>query len=279
MSLPAEDMPHLAHFVTLPPSPALAAHVQCFWWLRGFTDVDASVQLLHPDGGSGIIFNFADPLGLNDRLYAHRMLICGPQMATTRLRLPHRVDLLGVRLQPGRGAHCLGSRLDRLCGYQGHDSAEARWQRLTDRLAEADRTIQQRLIEAELLTLVQRPLQKAAPVKHLLHLIAESRGQRRILELMQGCSISQRQLERLFLRQVGLTPKQYSRTQRVALVRHRLKAGTGLLATALACGYSDQAHCIHDFSAVVGMTPGQYRRRALSGRPDSTMIASTMNHP
>jgi len=41
-----------------------------------------------------------------------------------------------------------------------------------------------------------------------------------------------------------------------------LRAGEALLDTALACGYSDQAHFIHDFKTVVGMTPGQYRLRA-----------------
>jgi len=58
---------------------------------------------------------------------------------------------------------------------------------------------------------------------------------------------------------VGLTPKQFSRIQRVALVRNQLRSGQPLLDTALACGYSDQAHFIHDFKRVVGITPGQYR--------------------
>jgi AraC-like DNA-binding protein len=71
--------------------------------------------------------------------------------------------------------------------------------------------------------------------------------------------LGQRQLERLFRYQVGLTPKQFSRIQRVALVRQQLQQGQPLLDTALTCGYSDQAHFIHDFKTVVGMTPGQYR--------------------
>ncbi|WP_234463110.1 helix-turn-helix domain-containing protein [Stutzerimonas frequens] len=32
----------------------------------------------------------------------------------------------------------------------------------------------------------------------------------------------------------------------------------------MSCGYSDQAHLIHDFKTVVGMTPGQYRSRIKS---------------
>ena len=61
-----------------------------------------------------------------------------------------------------------------------------------------------------------------------------------------------------------MTPKQFSRIQRVALVRNQLRAGQPLLDTALACGYSDQAHFIHDFKTVVGMTPGLYRASKVS---------------
>ena len=83
----------------------------------------------------------------------------------------------------------------------------------------------------------------------------------RLADLLQSVPLGQRQLERLFRHQVGLTPKQFSRIQRVALVRRELRAGEALLDTALTCGYSDQAHFIHDFKTVVGMTPGQYRLR------------------
>ncbi|HCA66133.1 MAG TPA: AraC family transcriptional regulator, partial [Pseudomonas sp.] len=100
------------------------------------------------------------------------------------------------------------------------------------------------------------------PVQQLLNRIAASEGRARLADLLQSVPLGQRQLERLFRHQVGLTPKQFSRIQRVALVRRELRAGEALLDTALACGYSDQAHFIHDFKTVVGMTPGQYRLRA-----------------
>lgn len=102
-------------------------------------------------------------------------------------------------------------------------------------------------------------------MQQLLTRITTSQGRARLTELMQEVPLGQRQLERLFRHQVGLTPKQFSRIQRVALVRSELRAGESLLDTALECGYADQAHFIHDFKAVVGMTPGQYRLRATLG--------------
>nr|WP_272889446.1 helix-turn-helix domain-containing protein [Stutzerimonas stutzeri] len=49
------------------------------------------------------------------------------------------------------------------------------------------------------------------------------------------------------------------------MARGELRAGESLLDTARVCGYADQAHFIHDFKAVVGMTPGQYRLCATLG--------------
>lgn len=54
-----DRLPCLQGFTTRPPSPALAAHVQRFWWMEGDGLQTYDEQMLHPDGGSGVIFNFA----------------------------------------------------------------------------------------------------------------------------------------------------------------------------------------------------------------------------
>ena len=131
-----------------------------------------------------------------------------------------------------------------------------------DRLAELDQIAQQALVERVLLKQLDGASEGRSPVQQVLQQIAASGGRERLSEVLQAVPLGQRQLERLFRYQVGLTPKQYSRIQRVALVRRELRTDETLLDTALACGYSDQAHFIHDFKSVVGMTPGQYRQRA-----------------
>ncbi len=257
-----ERLPCLEGFVARAPSPALAGYVQRFWWLEGDASRVYDEQMLHPDGGSGVIFNFADPLTFDGAAHRPGMLVAGPQLTSTRLQLAGQVKLMGVRFHPGMGAAFFGIGLDELAGFHDADWPRSGLSQLTDQLADLTRDAQQALVERALLARLTDVQARRSPVQLLLAQIAASHGQSRLSELLQAVPLGQRQVERLFRYQVGLTPKQYSRIQRVALVRHQLRAGAPLLDTALACGYSDQAHFIHDFKAVVGMTPGQYRSRA-----------------
>lgn len=86
-------------------------------------------------------------------------------------------------------------------------------------------------------------------------------GQASIAALLAELPFGQRRLERLFQRHLGLSPKRYARLLRVAHSRELIKQGgatASLTDTALASGYFDQAHFIHDFKAVTGLTPGGY---------------------
>ncbi|QWV18808.1 helix-turn-helix domain-containing protein [Stutzerimonas zhaodongensis] len=255
-------LPSLQCFVTRPPSPALAAYVQRFWWLEGDGSQVYDEQMLHPDGGSGLIFNFADPLRFDGTPRGRRALIAGPQIASTRLQLVGQVKMMGVRFLPGMGAAVFGIGLDELTGLQDADWPRLALAHLIDQLAELERDAQQALVERALLGRLGALQARRTPVQQLLEQIATNQGRARLADLLQTVPLGQRQLERLFRYQVGLTPKQFSRIQRVALVRNQLRAGQPLLDTAMVCGYSDQAHFIHDFKTVVGMTPGQYRARA-----------------
>jgi len=257
-------LPFLQGFIARPPSPALAAYVQRFWWMEGDGSQGYDEQMLHPDGGSGVIFNFADPLNFDGSQRRPRALIAGPQLASSRLQLVGRIRMMGVRFHPGMGAAMFGIGLDELAGFHDADWPGLGLTHLVDQLAELDRSAQQAVVEHELLGRLRASQASRIPVQQLLAQIAANGGRARLADLLQSVPLGQRQLERLFRHQVGMTPKQFSRIQRVALVRNQLRTGQPLLDTALACGYSDQAHFIHDFKTVVGMTPGQYRLRIKS---------------
>ncbi|AHY41532.1 AraC family transcriptional regulator [Stutzerimonas decontaminans] len=259
MSALHERLPPIDGFLTCPPTPALAAYVQRFWWLEGDAATVYDEQMLHPDGACGVIFNFADPLAFDGHLHKPRALIAGPQLASSRLQLAGQVRLMGVRFRPGMGAAFFGVSLDELAGFHGADWQRLGFAALVDQLAELSREAQLLLVEQELMRRLQAAQERRSPVQQLLAQITATQGRQRLADLLQAVPLGQRQLERLFRYQVGLTPKQFSRIQRVALVRNQLRSGQPLLDTALACGYSDQAHFIHDFKTVVGMTPGQYR--------------------
>lgn len=262
MPITPANLPALSGFTLRPPCPALAPFVQGFWWLKSASGAGLPLQMLHPDGGSGLIFNFAEPLLFDGHSLAPPALVSAPVLTSTRLELGPTVDLLGVRFLPGMGSAFLGMGLNELAGFAPQALPGLDLNALADALAFIATDKQQGLLEHWLLArLGKAPVPKPA-VQQLLAAITRHQGQRNLAELMAPIPLSQRQLERQFKQQVGLTAKQFSRIQRVALVRQDLKQGLALLDTALARGFSDQAHFIHDFKAVIGITPGQYLAKA-----------------
>lgn len=72
-----------------------------------------------------------------------------------------------------------------------------------------------------------------------------------------------RSLQRLFSREVGVSPKEVIRRYRLMEAAERLAKEEGLSGSDLAysLGYADQAHFIRDFKAVTGVPPSAYRKR------------------
>lgn len=77
-----------------------------------------------------------------------------------------------------------------------------------------------------------------------------------------------RTFERRFERQTGLTPKRFSRVRRLQrVVRSADISGTVDWASIAAQhGYADQAHLVHDFRDLTGITPGAYRPQSAEAR-------------
>lgn len=83
----------------------------------------------------------------------------------------------------------------------------------------------------------------------------------RVSAVTDAVGMSAKRFIERFKAEVGLTPKQYCRLQRFQRAVSAAHADVELdwSDVALACGYFDQAHFIHDFRAFSGLTPGAYR--------------------
>jgi len=83
-----------------------------------------------------------------------------------------------------------------------------------------------------------------------------------VLRVAQVCdrfSVSERALQRLVRRRLGLTPKWLIQRRRLQEAAERLRDGSTTQAEiASALGYADQPHLIRDFAQITGMTPGQF---------------------
>ena len=115
-------------------------------------------------------------------------------------------------------------------------------------------------------------------VNRLVALVEERPDLVRTAQLAAETGLSERALQRLVSRRLGLTPKWLIQRRRLHEAAARLRADTGstLAETAALLGYADQAHFVRDFSRVTGTTPGRFageHRAALSGRRGAVPVA------
>lgn len=84
----------------------------------------------------------------------------------------------------------------------------------------------------------------------------------RVAQVCDAAGLSERALQRLAHRRLGVTPKWLIQRRRLQEAAERLRGTpSGLADVAAALGYADQPHFTRDFSRVTGMTPGEFAAR------------------
>ena len=84
----------------------------------------------------------------------------------------------------------------------------------------------------------------------------------RVDELCARFDISERTLQRLLHKRIGLGPKWLIRRRRLQEAADRLRdTGAELAGIAADLGYADQAHFTRDFRKATGLTPGEFAAR------------------
>jgi len=89
-------------------------------------------------------------------------------------------------------------------------------------------------------------------------LIEHSDGQISIARLASHFDLSESALLRRFRKNVGISPRGFATIARLRHVLRAAAAESDLTSLAMAAGYFDQAHFIHDFKSMTGQTPGAY---------------------
>lgn len=96
-------------------------------------------------------------------------------------------------------------------------------------------------------------------VNQLVAFVEESSDVTRVAQVCEEFDLSERSLQRLVNRRLGLTPKWLIQRRRLQEAAERLRSqSTTLGEVAAVLGYADQPHFIRDFSRVTSMTPGQF---------------------
>lgn len=256
------------------PDPRLQPLVRAYWQISEFHTAEQEEHRMMPEGlirltfYAGSSWQGSSLLGPLERLPEASLsgLILTPQRMISR----GLTRALGVELYPWGARQLFGWQitLEQL-------DLSLQWPRLTRSVcgllelnawAEA-----QQMVEAWLLGLwAERGREPSAGVRAAGELY-QSLGQTRMGRLAEEYEVSQRQLERLFVQDVGVNAKTLARLIRFEAVHNRLwlAPGTSLAQLSYELGFADQAHLSRDFRAMTQMTPSAFTQ----------MVQSTLRLP
>jgi AraC-like DNA-binding protein len=255
-------------FLTRPPAPPLDAAVSAVWYFRSAPRAFGLERVL-PKGRAQLVVNLKDD---RTRTYDERggcieapgAVVSGLGPRFEIIDTDEQEHVVGVVFKPGGTA---GFFRDTAWAMRGRDvPLEALWgvpgtALLREALLEAP-TPEAALDVLERALLAARLDRGTHPaVAFALARFHQQPEGARVAAVTGAIGMSPKRFTERFKAQVGLTPKQYCRLlrfQRAVQAAHA-DATVDWTAVALACGYFDQAHFIHDFREFSGLTPGGYR--------------------
>ncbi|HEX4024701.1 MAG TPA: helix-turn-helix domain-containing protein [Steroidobacteraceae bacterium] len=238
----------------------LSDFVDFLWLSAGYVQPHAAERVL-PTGNMSLILDLDEHGKVPDAL-------SGARTRSFVLDTSTPLSLIGVVFKPGGGFPFVAGPAAELQDLS--IPLDAIWGRgaqvLRERVLEA-RTARGRLqrLEQFLFQLALRRPQRHPAVAYALKTL-RSPGSN-VADVTERTGLSARRFIELFRREVGLTPKMFSRLSRFRAVVSTLQphAAVDWTTIALDCGYYDQAHFIHDFREFAGMSPSAYLRHRTAG--------------
>lgn len=251
------------NFERIRPGSALAPFVEWYWSVES-ADPTPRVQKIVPDGYPEFIFHYGDPfrIRLADRWNKQgRALVGGQMLKHFFLENTGVTEMFGITFKPAALTHLLQISMRPLTGKVIELSELPQTvSRMADAIGSC-KTMSDRITAAEKFL---QPLTTKVPEEHVvdrsLAILREHAGLVPILPMCASLGITDRHLQRLYNKYVGLSPKYYSRIIRFSTIFTQMKEGKVSWADVIhASGYYDQSHFIRDFKAFTGEDPSGFQ--------------------
>lgn len=265
-------------YLEIAPLPALSRAVVCFWAVRPeAAGPVARERRVYPDGCFDLVFDLDRPgLPLSSAAV-------GP-MTRAIVVAPAAGAHFGIRFRPGRASRLFGPPLSELRDLHlpAEDFLGAGVRELGERLArEATDWSRARMAARFLVRRLEALGGDRFLAARLQLALGAARDGARVGDLAVRLGITARQLERTFLREVGLRPKELFRLARFRRGLERLRTGSVPTLARLAdeLGYADQAHFTREFARFAGQSPSAVLRSVPSGEPASSDLFKSGDRP
>ncbi|OJV20028.1 MAG: hypothetical protein BGO21_11605 [Dyadobacter sp. 50-39] len=248
------------------PNPLLSGIVRHFLAIESDTQ---SAMRIFSDGNTGLVFNYGDPLFFRNEMdlgttALPASFVYGQLDSYRNVSSQGRIRLLIAVLHPFGASTLLKFPASELRNQTiaFEDCFGVQADSVDDQIASLS-SLHDKIRAAEHFLLRQsNGLCDNSPlIANAIRIIHAQNGLIPVVQLATLSGTHERQLQRKFEEQIGVSPKRYSGIIRMQHALRMLRKNSGNLSLAgIACesGFFDQAHLTREMKHISGLTPGQY---------------------
>jgi len=248
-------------FIRIIPHEKLQHLIECYWIIES-DDAKPHLEKIIPDGFTELIFHYGD---------AYRSKISGtwrtqgPNLLAGQISNYFYLEntgvsgIIAVKFKPAALTQLFGLDMSQYTDQIADvGTTEKQLLELRDKIVPLGNEHQSKEILDNYFLEISQHITKS-PVTIAIDLIFSTNGMASVKELTKAAGIGERQLERLFKRYVGLSPKYYARIIRFNYIFQLIQSKkTPWAEIVYQSGYYDQSHFIRNFKAFTGEDPTSY---------------------
>jgi len=267
------------NYQTFQPHPDLEAFVKFYWTLEVPFDASNERQKIIPDGCIEMTFNLGDDIkrytSESEFVLHPCAMVMGQRTKSYYIEPTGDVNSIAICFYPYGFANFVKTPLQSLADTETPIEnlfGEIPAKELEQQIIQANNT-QQRIgfIEKFLLNKLNEKATIDNIVKTTIDILLSTNGSSPIKTILKDDLSKRRQLERKFLKQIGISPKQLGKVIRLQTALNMMlnKKTENLTNIAYESEYFDQAHFIKDFREFTGNLPKEFLG-------NETMVLSTL---
>lgn len=255
-------------YKTFEPHSNLESLVSCYWTLEVPIQSDSQKQRIIPDGCIEMAFILGDDIKRytsdDEFIIQPRAMVLGQTMNPFYIEPTGYVDTFAIRFYPYGFANFISMPIKNLANKEtpiellfGKKTANELEQKITEATNSGERI---EIIENFLLDKLNEKTTIDTIVKTTVDALLATNGSASINEILKEDLSKRRQLERNFIKQIGVSPKQLGKVIRLQTALKLLlnKKTENLTKIAYESEYFDQAHFIKDFKEFTGINPKEF---------------------
>ncbi|XDD47829.1 DUF6597 domain-containing transcriptional factor [Leptospira sp. WS39.C2] len=255
-------------YYTYLPHKDLRSFVKCYWTLKVPKSSTPLKQKIVPDGCIELAFLFGDSIkrytNYSDFVFQPKAMVIGQITKPFEIEPTGIVDSFAVRFYPYGFSMIHSVPMEQLANTETDISilfGNKVGEKLYLELSNANDTKERiRIIELFLFSQLKNESNQKRVVEKTWETLFKEKGSKSVLSIWNHDPKKIREMERKFLKQVGISPKQLGKMIRLQTAIELMLSGEEKSLTQIAyeSDYYDQSHFIKDFQKFTGESPKQF---------------------